>query len=117
MTWSAAHRGTWRLNGPEGEVSIVPPARISANNSLMLRDMLLAGMGIGALPSFLAEPHLRTKALAQVLPDHAFPKRHIHAVYPTNRHLQPKARAFVDFLAKSLHRTARNRGDRSEGTM
>ncbi|HZH28281.1 MAG TPA: LysR family transcriptional regulator [Azospirillaceae bacterium] len=112
----ADNRGTWRLNGPGGEVSIMPPTRFSANNSLMLRDMLLAGMGIGALPSFLAEPLLQTKALVQVLPDHTFPKRHIYAVYATNRHLQRKVRAFVDFLAKSLHRPARNSEGRPEET-
>ncbi|MEW7001627.1 hypothetical protein M5585_22395 [Serratia ureilytica] len=27
-----------------------------ANNSLMLRDMLVAGLGIGSLPSFVADP-------------------------------------------------------------
>ncbi len=30
--------------------------RSRINNSLLLRDMLVAGLGIGALPSFLADP-------------------------------------------------------------
>jgi DNA-binding transcriptional LysR family regulator len=69
----------------------------------MLRDMILAGLGIGALPSFLAEPHLSRGDLVALLPDQALPDRHVFAVYPTGRHLQRKVRVFVDFLADVLH--------------
>ena len=31
--------------------------------------------------------------------------RHVYAVYPTSRHLQPKVKAFVDFLAEHLPAT------------
>lgn len=44
------------------------PALIQVNNSLMLRDLLEAGLGIGALPSFLAGPALAAGRLARVLP-------------------------------------------------
>ncbi|MGT2429849.1 LysR substrate-binding domain-containing protein [Cupriavidus basilensis] len=44
----ADYPGSWHLEGPLGTTSIEVPARFSANNSLLLSDMLLAGMGIGA---------------------------------------------------------------------
>ncbi|WP_174208731.1 MULTISPECIES: LysR family transcriptional regulator [Stenotrophomonas maltophilia group] len=94
--------GSWPLLGPDGQVTITLPARVTANNSLMLRDLLVAGMGIGALPSFLAAPALARGELQQVLPDHQYPPRFVHAVYPTARHLQPKVRAFIDFLHADL---------------
>ncbi|WP_313420356.1 LysR family transcriptional regulator [Stenotrophomonas sp.] len=94
--------GSWPLLGPDGQVTITLPARVTANNSLMLRDLLVAGMGIGALPSFLAAPALARGELQQVLPDHQYPPRFVHAVYPTARHLQPKVRAFIDFLHAEL---------------
>ncbi|NNC01110.1 LysR family transcriptional regulator, partial [Corallococcus exiguus] len=68
----------------------------------MLRDMILAGSGIGALPSFLARPLIAKKALIPVLADHVFPERHVFAVYATNRHLQRKVRVFLDFLAEAI---------------
>lgn len=82
-----------------------PPAgaaRVQVNNSLMLRDLLEAGLGIGALPSFLAAPAIAGGKLARVLPDLPGAPRQVYAVYPTSRHLQPKVKAFVDFLAEHL---------------
>ena len=94
--------GSWPLLGPDGQVTITLPARVTVNNSLLLRDLLVAGVGIGALPSFLAAPALASGTLQQVLPDHRYPPRFVHAVYPTARHLQPKVRAFIDFLHTEL---------------
>lgn len=85
------------------------PALIQVNNSLMLRDLLEAGLGIGALPSFLAGPALAAGRLARVLPELPGSPRQVYAVYPTSRHLQPKVKAFVDFLAD--HLPAAMRGD------
>lgn len=94
--------GSWPLLGPGGQVTVPLPTRITANNSLLLRDLLVAGLGIGALPSFLAAPALASGELQQVLPDHRYPPRFVYAVYPTARHLQPKVRAFIDFLHAEL---------------
>ncbi|MBD9536640.1 LysR family transcriptional regulator [Stenotrophomonas sp. STM01] len=98
--------GGWPLQGPDGPVTVNPPTRVSANNSLLLRDLLVAGVGIGALPSFLAAPALAGGQLQQVLPDHRYPPRIVYAVYPTQRHLQPKVRAFIDFLQDVLPQCA-----------
>ncbi|MDQ6213937.1 LysR family transcriptional regulator [Achromobacter insolitus] len=84
-------------------------ALVQVNNSLMLRDMLEHGLGIGALPSFLAAPAIARGKLVRVLPDLPAAPRHVYAVYPTSRHLQPKVKAFVDFLAE--HLPAAMRGD------
>jgi len=94
--------GGWRLLGPDGDTTIAVPARLAVNNSLMLRDMLVAGLGIGALPSFVARPLLEQKALVPVLTGHVFPKRHVFAIHATSRHLQRKVRVFLDFLAEAL---------------
>lgn len=66
----ADYPGSWHLEGPQGTTSIEVPARFSANNSLLLSDMLLAGLGIGALPSFIALPLLARGELVRVLPEH-----------------------------------------------
>ncbi len=93
---------TWRLTGPGGGTPVTVESRISANNSLILRDLLVAGVGIGSLPSFVAGPSLRSGELVRVLGDHRLPTRHVYAVYPTSRHLLRKVRVFVDHLAEAL---------------
>ena len=95
---------TWRLTGPGGGTAVTVEPRISANNSLILRDLLVAGAGIGSLPSFVANPSLRSGALVRILRDHRLPTRHVYAVYPTSRHLLRKVRVFVDYLAEAFAR-------------
>jgi DNA-binding transcriptional LysR family regulator len=93
--------GSWPLLGPDGQVTITLPARVTVNNSLMLRDLLVAGMGIGALPrSWRRRAGLRRTAAGAARPP--YPRHAVHAVYPTSRHLQPKVRAFIDFLHAEL---------------
>ncbi|MDR0226388.1 MAG: LysR family transcriptional regulator [Burkholderiaceae bacterium] len=78
-------------------------ARANVNNSLMLRELLVAGLGLGPLPSFLARPAIAAGQLVALdWPGQAAQPRHVYAVYPTQRHLLPKVRAFVDFLAEEL---------------
>lgn len=94
--------GSWRLEGPDGAVMIDLPARFVADNSLMLSEMIQAGIGIGVLPSFIAKPLLAEGKLCQVLPGHKLAERGIYAVYPTNRLLLPKVKAFTEFLASEM---------------
>ncbi|MDN2710825.1 LysR family transcriptional regulator [Janthinobacterium sp. SUN118] len=94
--------GIWQLDGPEGVSSIVLPVRFSADSSLLLADMLVAGVGVGALPSFVAAPLLASGALARVLPSHGMARRGVYALYPDGRHVPQKVRAFCDFLAEAL---------------
>jgi DNA-binding transcriptional LysR family regulator len=72
------------------------------NNSLVIRDVLLAGLGIGLLPRFYVHEQLRTKQLRAVLRDHAIPPAHAYALYARQRHLSAKIRAFVDYLREQL---------------
>ena len=87
---------------PMQEDAAAGSERSRINNSLLLRDMLVAGLGIGALPSFLADPAIARGELRRVLPAFMDEPRHVYAVYPTTRHLQPKVKAFVEFLARRL---------------
>ncbi|WP_043616906.1 LysR family transcriptional regulator [Ensifer sp. ZNC0028] len=94
--------GSWRLEGPDGAVMIDLPARFVADNSLMLSEMIQAGIGIGVLPSFIAKPLLAEGKLCQLLPGHRLAERGIYVVYPTNRLLLPKVKVFTEFLASEM---------------
>ena len=53
-------------------------------------------------PHFLVAEDLSSGALVALLPGWRAPELGIHAVYPTRRHLAPKVRLLVDFLAQAL---------------
>lgn len=61
--------------------------------------MGLAGLGILLSPTFIVGDDLRRGALVPLLEEWADADTGIYAVYPHSRHLSPKVRAFVDFLA------------------
>jgi DNA-binding transcriptional LysR family regulator len=96
------HPGTVVLHGPAGPTHVQPSGAFHANDVDALIAAALAGRGIVALFDFLAAPHLRARRLTRVLADHRGEVRPIHALYPRNRHLLPKVRVFVDFVAELM---------------
>lgn len=70
------------------------------NNGDALRAVLLQGFGLALLPTFLAGEDIAAGRLVRLLPDHEDVFGTIAALYPHSRHLSPKVRAFVDFLAE-----------------
>ncbi len=71
---------------------------IIANTGEFLRDMAAAGHGIYATPTFIAWEASRDGRLVTVLDDYPQPEISAWAVYPQNRYLSRRARAFIDFL-------------------
>jgi DNA-binding transcriptional LysR family regulator len=54
----------------------------------------------GQITTFQAQPYLDSGALQRLLPDWSHPLLPIYVVYPPNRHLSAKVRAFVDWAAE-----------------
>jgi DNA-binding transcriptional LysR family regulator len=76
--------------------------RLRVNNGDVLRAAALGGVGIITLPSFIVGRDLQAGTLVALLADYLPQDLAIHAVYPHNRHLSPKVRAFVDFLVEQI---------------
>jgi len=64
----------------------------------------LEGFGLIQLARFMVLPHLRTGALKEVLLDWKPLPMPISVVYPHSRHLSPKVRVFVDWIAEVFDR-------------
>jgi LysR family transcriptional regulator for bpeEF and oprC len=60
----------------------------------------VTGAGLAQAPRFMLLPYLRSGELIEVLPRCTPRPMPIAAVYPHNRHLSPKVRVFVDWIAK-----------------
>ncbi len=93
----------WHFRSPAGEAIHVPAdGRLQVNNSLALREALLAGLGIARTPTFLVGDDLRQGRLTRLLSDFQSVEVSVFVVYPQRRHLSPKVRAFADFLASRI---------------
>lgn len=94
------HRRGWQLV-PEGgnerdALKVDGPARLRMNNAFGVRDALLRSLGIGQLPLLVAADAVAAGRLVPVLPTWRPPAVPVHAVFPSNRYLSAKVRAFVD---------------------
>jgi DNA-binding transcriptional LysR family regulator len=91
----------WRLDGPSGPVNVRVGGPLRTNSSEVVREALLAGVGIALRSTWDVGPELKSGALLRVLPEYSVGKRvAVHAVYPSRRHMEQKVRVFVDYLAE-----------------
>ena len=75
------------------------PYRLAVNESNSHTVAVLAGLGASQMVTFVAQPYLDAGELVQILPDWTREPLPIYVVYPPNRHLSAKVRAFVDWTA------------------
>ena len=77
-----------------------------SNNTVMLAEMVKAGMGIGILPEWLVHDAQEQGELVRLFPfDKAAPM--LYAAYMDRAFLSVKIRCFIDFLSERLTRIAK----------
>ncbi len=90
----------WRFAAANGEPRLVKiSGPLAVNNGDAVLNAALAGLGIGALPTFIAGAALCDGRLVELLEGQLLQNSSIYAVYPHSRLLSPKVRAFVEFRA------------------
>jgi len=92
----------WRFLEADKEKSIRVTGKLRYNSGQGLVDAALKGLGIVQLPDYYVDLHLQSGELITILDNYQIPDEGIWAVYPHNRHLSPKIRLLVDYLAEQL---------------
>jgi DNA-binding transcriptional LysR family regulator len=98
----ATDHGLWRLIDASGEkISIPVNSKFHFNNVDCIMDAVLAGHGLGMLPTYLCGPELARGTLRSIF-DELEPVsnlgRYLYACYTPNRVRVPKVRVFLDEL-------------------
>lgn len=75
-----------------------PPMALSTSHWDTLYHAALAGMGITALPSFVAEEAITQGRMERVLPQWRVMTTQIYAAMPTRMHMPARTRVLIDFL-------------------
>ncbi|MCP3063949.1 LysR family transcriptional regulator [Myxococcus sp. K38C18041901] len=97
------------LQGEE-RLEVLGRASVAVNESTAHLSAVLAGLGVTQLPEFVARPHLASGALVRLFPEWRCEPFPVFIVYPQNRHMNAKLRAFVDW-AVELFAPFRARGE------
>ncbi|MEJ8856690.1 LysR family transcriptional regulator [Variovorax robiniae] len=95
----------WCFRKGDEHAEVVVQGRYVANHSEIRLDGVLAGLGIGCLPDFVARQALDDGAIVRVLPEWDFESNYqgrACVMYPPNRFMVPKCRVLIDHLAEAL---------------
>jgi len=75
-------------------------ARVSVNEGTAHLTAITAGLGIGQTLHFMARAGLESGELVELFPEWTHTPESLHALYPANRHLNAKVRAFIDWATE-----------------
>lgn len=87
----------------EGEKKTIQlPGPISVNSAYGYTACCLAGMGFIQAPRYYVGTHLRSGELIEVFPQWAPAPMPVSMLYPHARHLSPRVRVFIDWVAECM---------------
>ncbi len=96
---TAAAQEVWRLQGPDGPVSIRVNGNIRTNSTEVVRESVIAGLGVALRSTWDIGPELKSGKLKIILPEiHESPRVAVYAVYPCRQFIPAKLRVFIDYL-------------------
>ena len=98
-------KAQWRLTGAAAETTVDFRPRLVCNDLMLLRQSVLSGLGIAALPAFICKHELAEGRMAEVLPDWRPPGHSFYAVFPHQQAMPVRVRTFIDFLVERLRPT------------
>lgn len=90
----------FKESGKEKNIRVTGSVRYNSGYSLV--DAAIKGLGIVQLPDYYVQKHLESGELVSLLDNLREPEEAIWALYPHNRHLSPKIRLLLDYLAAHL---------------
>lgn len=95
-------RDAWVLENGVSQIAIPLKARTIVNSISVVKAMVENGQGIALLPSYVSRESLINGGLLRVLPSWQAKSNPVHLVYPKQRFMSPKLRAFLDLAQDEL---------------
>ena len=95
---------TYDMKGPKGAVKLKVPGRVSGDDFFFVREAVVAGIGIGPMPWFMASHEVAAGRVVRVLPDYQAMLGAMYLVYPPAKPLPPKVAAFTAYLREHAPR-------------
>ncbi|MFT7622959.1 MAG: DNA-binding transcriptional LysR family regulator [Myxococcota bacterium] len=94
--------GRWRFRADSGTETVDVTGPVRVNSPTITHDLALAGMGVAAVPEFVAAAALRDGRLVEILAGSLAFNWAIYALFPRRRYLPGRVRAFIEHLAEAL---------------
>jgi len=94
----------WLLNDGRHDVAVSFTPRLACNDLMLLREAVLAGLGIANLPAFLCKQDLAEGRMTEILPGWRTEDITFYAVFADPKAVPARVRALIDFMVERLRR-------------
>lgn len=98
-------RDVWNLSNNQNNLIVPVPGRTMVNHIGVVKSMADNAQGVALLPTFICKQSVDNGKLVRVLPDWQGKADPVHLVYPKQRFMPPKLRAFIDLAYVKLGAT------------
>ena len=99
---SAHIEGAWKLFDGKSWIIAEPMTQLTVNNVTLAREAAIAGLGITAVPSIIAQTALEKGHLIPLLDDYPMSQTKVVLSYPQRAYLPRKYRVFIEFIYSAL---------------
>ena len=96
---------------PKGNSPITVDGPLCTNNLMIIRDAILAGVGVAWLPDYVIGDELRDGRLVRLLPEAKLPPTRVFGVMPKQARQNTTVRAVLDALGAGLRAQAARGAD------
>lgn len=93
---------TWTFSGPRGPVSVDIRSRYTVNDSRILVDAALEGLGLTVVPEFLVRDLVRDGMLVELMPEYPIIPLWFKAMVPRHKANKPEVRALIEHLKQDF---------------
>jgi DNA-binding transcriptional LysR family regulator len=100
LIYSGSAGRDWQFQVGRRRVVIRPEGRFKADNGDAILQAAKLGLGIAALPTFMASDDIRAGQLVPLLTEYPMPEYGLYVVRPPGAHLPGKVRVLIDILVE-----------------
>lgn len=97
-------KDAWTFHAAGSSLTVPMSGQVMANDVGLIKALVLAGEGVALLPVYLCRQACEEGGLLRVLPEWHAKADPIHIVYPRQRFIPPRLRAFVDLASAELRK-------------
>ena len=93
----------WIIEDKGKAKGVLVSGNVNINNTIDLKNLVKAGIGIGYLPHYSVQEELKNGSLISILDEFQPADHELHAIYPHNKYLNKKAKLFLEFISGLLN--------------
>lgn len=99
-------RYRWHFDSPDGPLEVDVDGPLVVNDTGVIRDAALGGLGLACLPEATLAPYIESGALVRVLEPWCRPFAGFYLYHPSRNRTPPPLRALIDFLQAERSHTS-----------